>query len=72
MEFNIHAEGVGGNEPKYKEWEIEDAVRCIIHAEEVKQDKELMALVAPRLQKTVNAAANAAKVLYKGEDKNEG
>ena len=71
IKLNIDAEGVG-DEPKYKDWEIEDAARTIMRAEEIKQDKELMALVAPKIQKQVKAAVNAAKVLYGEGEKNEG
>lgn len=71
VKLNIETEGLG-NEPKYKDWEIEDAARTIMRAEEIKQDKELMALVAPKIQKQAKAAANAAKVLYGEGDKNEG
>ena len=53
-------------------WEIEDAVRTLIRAEEIKQDAELMKLVAPELKKRINAvkAVDAATVLYgQGEKK---
>lgn len=50
--------------PKYDEWEIADACRTIIRAEEIKQDAELMALITPKLQQQVKAAENAAKILY--------
>lgn len=41
--------------PKYDEWEIKDAVRTLIRAEEIKQDKELMSFVAPELEKQSKA-----------------
>ena len=67
IKLNIDAEPV--QEEKYKNWEIDDAVRTLLRAEEIKQDKELMALVAPKLKQTADAAANAAKILYgKGEN----
>jgi len=71
IKLNIEAEGVG-EEPKFKDWEIDDAARTIMRAEEIKQDKELMALVAPKLKQKVDAAVNAAKVLYGKGEENEG
>ena len=32
--------------PKFDEWEIKSAADCLIRAEEIKQDAELMVLVA--------------------------
>ena len=69
VKLNIEAEGVG-EEPKFKDWEIDDAARTIMRAEEIKQDKELMALVAPKLKQKAEAAINAANVLYKKEGEN--
>lgn len=67
IKLNIEAEGAE-QEQKYKDWEIDDAARTIMRAEEIKQDTELMKLVAPKIQKQAVAAVNAAKVLYgKGE-----
>lgn len=71
IKLNIEAEGVG-DEPKFKDWEIDDAARTIMRAEEIKQDKELMALVAPKLKQKADAAINAAKVLYGKGEENEG
>ena len=71
IKLNIEAEGAE-QEPKYKDWEIDDAARTIMRAEEIKQDKELMALVAPKLKQKVDAAINAAKVLYGKGEENEG
>ena len=42
IKLNIDAETV--KEEKYKDWEIEDAARTIMRAEEIKQDEELMKL----------------------------
>lgn len=56
--------------PKYDEWEIKDAVRTLIRAEEIKQDKELMAFVAPELEKQSKAIKSAAEILY-GSDRKE-
>lgn len=58
-------------EPKYSEWDIADACRTIIRAEEIKQDAELMALVTPKLKEQVKAALNAAQVLY-GKNESKG
>ena len=72
IKLNIDAETV--KEEKYKDWEIEDAARTIMRAEEIKQDEELMKLVAPKIKKQAQAAVNAfnaAKVLY-GENENKG
>ena len=55
--------------PKFDEWEISSAVETIIKAEEIKENKELMALVAPELAKRVKATNNAAEVLYGTKDK---
>jgi len=72
QEIRLHANIDGLEpEPKFKDWEIEEAVGTILKAEEIKQNKELMALVAPKLQKAADAAVNAANVLY-GEDKKQG
>ncbi len=71
IKLNIEAEGAE-QEPKYKDWEIDDAARTIMRAEEIKQDKELMALVTPKLKQKVDAAINAAKVLYGKGEENEG
>lgn len=75
VRLNIETQGLEP-EPKFKDWEIEDAARIIIRAEEIKQNKELMTFVAPKIQKQAKAAINAAKVLYgekeKEEEKNEG
>lgn len=71
IKLNIEAEGAE-QEQKYKDWEIDDAARTIMRAEEIKQDKELMALVAPKLKQKVDAAVNAAKVLYGKGEENEG
>jgi len=49
---------------KYEDWEIEEAARTLLRAEEIKQDAELMKLAAPKLEKTVRAAASAAEILY--------
>lgn len=57
---------------KYKDWEIDDAVRTLIHAEEIKQDEELMKIIAPKIQKCAKASVNAAKVLYGKGENNEG
>lgn len=50
--------------PKYNEWEIKDAVRTIVEAERIKQNTELMQLVAPELEKQVKATTSAAEILY--------
>ena len=69
--LNVEAKG-NEPEPKYKDWEIDDAVRTLIHAEEIKQDEELMKIIAPKIQKCAKASVNAAKVLYGKGENNEG
>jgi hypothetical protein len=52
-------------EPKFKEWDIDDAVRTLTRAEEIRQNAELMAFVVPKLEAAKKAAENAyANVLY--------
>ncbi len=55
---------------EYEKWEIEDAIRTLVRAEEIKADKDMMALIAPKLEEKARATINAANVLYgKDEDK---
>lgn len=54
--------------PKYDEWEIKNAVRTLVEAEEIKNNAELMAFVAPELEKQAKAVKSAAEILY-GENK---
>lgn len=65
---------VSGDEPKpkYDEWKIRSAAECLIRAEEIKQDAELMALVAPELEKKSKAYKGIAEILYGNETKKEG
>lgn len=58
--------------PKYDEWEIKNAVDTLVRAEEIKQDKELMAFVAPELEKRSKAITNAAEILYGTKTEKEG
>lgn len=55
--------------PKYDDWEIKNAVRTLIEAEEIKTNPELMALVAPELEKQAKATKNAAEILYGNSSK---
>lgn len=50
--------------PKYDEWEIKNAVRTLIEAEEIKSNAELMAFVTPELEKQAKATKSAAEILY--------
>ncbi len=61
LKINISKEP---EKPKYDEWEIKDAVRTLVRAEEIKADTELMALVTPELNKQMKAINNAAEILY--------
>lgn len=52
---------------KFDRWEIENAVRTLIEAEQIKLDKEKMKYVLPLLEKQKKAldnASSAADVLY--------
>lgn len=75
IKLNIQAENIEEQEQeKLKEWEIEDAVRTLIRAEEIKQDVKLMKLVKPKLEEKAIAAkkvVDASEVLYGKEVKNE-
>ena len=60
------------DKPKYDTWEIRSAAECLIRAEEIKQDAELMALVAPELEKKSKACKGIAEILYGTGEKKEG
>lgn len=47
---------------KFDRWEIENAVRTIIEAEQIKLDKEKMKYVLPQLEKQKTAVENASSV----------
>ena len=47
-----------------QEWRVQGAIDTLIRAEEIKKDKELMALVEPKLREKAQAAQNAAEILY--------
>lgn len=47
-----------------KDWEVEEALRILVRAEEIKKDKELMALIEPKMRAKEDAIVNASKVLY--------
>ena len=53
---------------EYEKWEIEDAIRTLVRAEEIKADKEMMALIAPKLKEKAIATNNAANILYGKKD----
>lgn len=55
-------------EKDYEKWEIEDAIRTLVRAEEIKADKDMMALIAPKLKEKEKAIINAANVLYGKEE----
>lgn len=56
--------------PKYEKWEIEHAAECLTRAEEIKQNPELMALVAPELEKKLKAQKGIAEILYGSTETN--
>ena len=60
------------DKPKFDEWEIRNAADTLIRAEEIKQDVELMALVAPELEKKTKAYKGIAEILYGNSEKKEG
>ena len=74
MEERTLTINVSGDEPKpkYDEWEIRSAAETLIRAEEIKQNEELMALVAPELEKKSKAYKGIADILYGKEEKKEG
>ncbi len=49
---------------KFDEWEIEEALRTITRAEEIKQDKALMGALKPHFKKRKDAVNSAAEILY--------
>lgn len=56
---------------KFDRWEIENAVKIIIKAEQIKLDKEKMKYVLPLLEeqkKALDKASSAAEVLYGKQD----
>lgn len=53
---------------EYEKWEIEDAIRTLVRAEEIKADKDMMALIAPKLKEKAIATNNAASILYGKKD----
>lgn len=55
--------------PKFDEWEIKSAADCLIRAEEIKQDAELMALVASELEKRTKAYKGIAVFTVKKKTK---
>ena len=44
----------------YDEWELDDAVRTLIRAEEIKDDEPLMKAIKPHLDKKVKAVKSIA------------
>jgi hypothetical protein len=74
MEERTLTINVSGDEPKpkYDEWEVRSAADTLIRAEEIKQNEELMALVAPELEKKSKAYKGIADILYGKEEKKEG
>ncbi len=66
-EFKIKVEQDNSKEiadKQMQEWEIDDAIRTLIKAEEIKKDEKLMALIEPKLKEKAAAALNAVEVLY--------
>lgn len=52
-------------EKEYDKWELEDAVRTLQRAEEIKADKKLMEALAPHLEKGINSLAGLRKLAVK-------
>ena len=66
MEMKVCGEEVEKEDSKYgkfKEYEIKDAARTIIEAEEIKKDKEKMKYVKICLENKSEAASNAIKTI---------
>ena len=66
-EFKLKIEQDNSKEIEEKqicEWEIEDAIRTIIRAEEIKNDPKLMAEIGPKLKEKQQAVIKATEVLY--------
>ncbi len=52
----------------FDEFEIDDAARTLLRAEEIKQDPKLMEAVKPKLEKQAKAVVSAAQILYGNKD----
>lgn len=52
-------------EKEYDKWELEDAARTLVRAEEIKGDKKLMDALAPYLDKQVTAYKSIAQLRAK-------
>lgn len=66
-EFKIKVEQDNSKEiekAEYEKWEIEDAIRTLVRAEEIKADEKLMMIIAPKLKEKAIATNNAASILY--------
>ena len=63
----VTGEVVGESEAKkdYDKWELEDAVRTLQRAEEIKADKKLMEALAPMLEKGITSLKGLRKLAAK-------
>jgi len=51
----------------YDKWELEDAARTLVRAEEIKSDKKLMDALGPYLDKQVGAYKSIAQLRAKSK-----
>jgi hypothetical protein len=68
LKINV-SQGEEKEKPKYDDWEIKCAVDTLVKAEEIRNDSELMAFVAPELEKRAKATKTAAEILYGNDNK---
>lgn len=65
----VTGEVVGDKEEKgekeYDKWELDDAVRTLQRAEEIKADKKLMEALAPMLEKGITSLKGLRKLAAK-------
>jgi hypothetical protein len=67
------AEAKPVKESKYDDWQVDDALRTILRAEEIQKDKKLMDLVAAKAkeQKEALDKIEARKEILYGDKKDE-
>jgi hypothetical protein len=61
----VVGEGGAEKEKGYDKWELEDAARTLVRAEEIKGDKKLMDALGPYLDKQVGAYKSIAQLRAK-------
>lgn len=53
----------------FEEWELDDALRALTRAEEIKKDTKLMEALKPMIEKKKDALISTAEILYGKKDK---